>query len=73
MLKLVIFLLIGYVVYRVLRPARPAGKAAQAGDKVEDMLRCAGCGAHFPKGEVVSEAGLNFCSPQHRDQWTQRR
>ncbi len=36
-------------------------------DSAEDMVRCAHCGVHLPKGESMLVAGNFFCSAAHRD------
>ena len=33
----------------------------------EDMVRCAHCGVHLPRGESVRAEGKDFCSAEHRD------
>ena len=33
----------------------------------EDMVRCAHCGVHLPRGESVRAEGKDFCSAGHRD------
>ena len=33
----------------------------------EDMVRCAHCGVHLPKGESVQADGQFFCGTEHRD------
>ena len=33
----------------------------------EDMVRCAHCGVHLPKGERVRSEGEDFCCVEHRD------
>lgn len=48
------------------RQDKPAGK-----DVAEDMVRCAHCGVHLPKGESISAAGNYFCSTAHRDAFRQ--
>lgn len=53
------------------RPREPAPEAAPAA--VSDLVSCAHCGVHLPKGESVSggDAGgpggaRHFCSDEHR-------
>lgn len=33
----------------------------------EDMVRCAYCGVHLPKGESIPGHGQVFCCAAHRD------
>lgn len=67
-----LFLLIAIVVaiYLLVRSygkntARQDKSATQ--DVAEDMVRCAHCGVHLPKGESMLVAGKYFCSAAHRD------
>jgi uncharacterized protein len=48
------------------RPAPPP--APQADDpRVEDMVACAHCGVHLPRGEAVAAPdGVLFCGEPHR-------
>ncbi len=34
---------------------------------IEDMVRCAQCGVHLPKGESIQVDENFFCSAAHRD------
>lgn len=54
------------LVYLLLRSFR---KKIPEQDKmiVDDMVRCAQCGVHLPKGESVQADGHHFCSAAHRD------
>ncbi len=36
--------------------------------KNEDMVRCATCGLHLPKGESIEADGRFFCCEDHRHQ-----
>jgi len=53
-------------VYLLFRSYR---KSLSGKDKIitEDMVRCAQCGVHLPKGESVRSEGKDFCSVEHRD------
>jgi len=57
---------IAAVVYLLIRTFR---KNTVPPDKVapEDMVLCAHCGVHLPKGESVQAEGKFFCSTEHRD------
>lgn len=35
-------------------------------DEPELMVQCAHCGVHFPASEALSQAGMSFCSEEHR-------
>ena len=45
------------------RTTRDAGPSAPPG--AEDMVRCARCGVHLPRGESVVSEQRFFCSSQH--------
>jgi len=64
--RLILLIAIVVVVYLLIRSYR---KNAQQQDKpvVENMVRCAHCGVHLPKGESVQADGQFFCSSEHRD------
>ncbi len=40
--------------------------AVQPNPGGEDMVRCAQCGVHLPKGESFLSQGSFFCSDEHR-------
>lgn len=66
MSRLLLIIAIAVVVYLLIRSYR---KQAPQQDKTdaEDMVRCAHCGVHLPKGESVQVDGRFFCSAEHRD------
>ena len=66
MSRLLLIIAIAAVVYLLIRSFR---KQAPPQDKptTEDMVRCAHCGVHLPKGESVEADGQFFCSPEHHD------
>ncbi|MDP3842421.1 MAG: PP0621 family protein [Oxalobacteraceae bacterium] len=35
-------------------------------DEPELMVQCIHCGVHFPASEALSQAGMLFCSEEHR-------
>ena len=73
MSRLFLFLAIAAVVYLLIRSFRKnaAGKnAPQDEAAAEDMVRCAHCGVHLPKGESVQAEGKFFCGAEHRDAHT---
>lgn len=61
------------IVVAIYLLVRSYGKNASRQDKpvakdiAEDMVRCAHCGVHLPKGESILAAGNFFCSTEHRD------
>ena len=71
MSRLLLLLAIAAVVYLLIRSFRrnAPGKDVPGPGKAaaEDMVRCAHCGVHLPKGESVQADGRDFCSVEHRD------
>jgi uncharacterized protein len=71
MSRLIFFLAIAVVVYLLIKSYRKnaSGKnvPGQDGAVAEDMVRCAHCGVHLPKGESVQADAKYFCSAGHRD------
>lgn len=66
MIKLLFFVLIGGIVYWRLRHPRPAAGAAAVARPVEDMVRCAHCGLHLPRGEALGSGAIWFCGGAHQ-------
>lgn len=66
MSRLLLIIAIAVVVYLLIRSYR---KQVPQQDKpsTEDMVCCAHCGVHLPKGESVQADGQFFCSVDHRD------
>lgn len=66
MSRLLLIIAIVAVVYLLIRAYR---KQAPRQDvtATEDMVRCAHCGVHLPKGESVQADGRYFCSAEHHD------
>ena len=68
MSRLLFFVAIAAVVYLLLRSYRNnSATPPQSPPQTEDMVRCAQCGVHVPKGESVQAQGKNFCCAAHRD------
>ena len=63
------------VVYAVWRAQRRASAPRQGNTQrpsiapTQDMVRCAHCGVHLPRGDAVLEGAhmLYYCSTAHRD------
>ena len=66
MSRLFFLLAIVAVVYLLVRSYRRS-LPRQDDAVVEDMVRCAQCGVHLPRGESVMANGRFFCSAAHRD------
>lgn len=66
MSRLLLIIAIVAVVYLLIRAYRKK-TPQQDVTATEDMVRCAHCGVHLPKGESVQADGRYFCSAEHRD------
>ncbi len=68
MSRLLLLLAIAVVVYLLIKSYRKnAPRQDQDKTVAEDMVRCAHCGVHLPKGESIQAGGNFFCSTEHRD------
>jgi len=66
--RLLFVLAIVAVVYLLFRSYRK-NLSGQDRAVTEDMVRCAHCGVHLPRGESVRAHGRDFCSVDHRDSY----
>ncbi|MDD2916065.1 MAG: PP0621 family protein [Gallionella sp.] len=66
MSRLLLLIAIAVVIYLLVRSYR-RNKPRQDEKIAEDMVRCAHCGVHLPKGESIQANGDFFCSAAHRD------
>lgn len=73
MLKWLIFIAIGFVVYRWLSRGSAALPSGAKREAVEQMVKCAQCGVHFPLNEAVVCEGFHFCCEPHCAAWKQSR
>ena len=56
-----------YFIVRAYARALVAKRPGEAEQKPpEDMVQCAHCGVHLPRGESVAAGGRFFCSTEHR-------
>lgn len=69
LMKWLLFLALGYVAYRWWSRASAARPSGPARGRVEDMVKCAHCGIHFPKNEAVLGDERHFCCEQHSAAW----
>lgn len=67
MSRLLLIIAVVIVVYLLIRSFRKAAPKQQETSAAEDMVRCAHCGVHLPKGESVQTDGRFFCNAEHRD------
>ena len=65
--KIVLFLVVAFVVYAVIRGAnRPAKRRENSVPRTESMVACARCGVNVPRSEALEAAGRLYCSEEHR-------
>lgn len=63
MIRIVLFLIIGYLLYRGVRsliPQRPAVNEDQA-DAVTDLRACSGCGTFIERAQLDDALRCNSC------------
>jgi uncharacterized protein len=66
MSRLFLLMAIAVVVYLLIKSYRK-NVPKQDNPVAEDMVRCAHCGVHLPKGEGILADGHFFCCAEHRD------
>jgi uncharacterized protein len=65
---LVLILLVVLAVWLVRRALRGTTTRSDVGKRAEnhgELVRCAHCGVHLPRGEARQEGGALFCSDEH--------
>lgn len=67
MSRLLLIIAVAVVIYLLVRSFRKQTSQQDKTITAEDMVRCAQCGVHLPKGESVVANGQFFCSTEHRD------
>jgi uncharacterized protein len=67
MSRLLLIIAIVAVVYLLIRSYRKQAPQQQDKPSAEDMVCCAHCGVHLPKGESIQADGKFFCGAEHRD------
>lgn len=68
LLLLVAIAVLIYLLIRVYRKNKPREDKKTA----EDMVRCAHCNVHLPKGESIQSGNDFFCCTEHRDRYLNR-
>ncbi|MDH4215415.1 MAG: PP0621 family protein [Gallionella sp.] len=63
LLFLIAIVIVVYLIFRSFRKNTPP----QDKPVVDEMVRCAHCGVHLPKGESIQGDGQFFCCVEHRD------
>jgi uncharacterized protein len=67
MSRLFLLMAIAVVVYLLIKSYRKNIPKQDNPPVAEDMVRCAQCGVHLPKGESIMVGGNFFCGAEHRD------
>ncbi len=67
MSRLLLIIAIVVLVYLLIRSYRKQAPQQDKTITAEDMVRCAHCGVHLPKGESIEADGRFFCGAGHRD------
>ena len=68
MVKLLFFVVIGLVVFLLLKKKlgqRPQDTPPSKTSDIEDMVKCAHCGVNLPRSEAIFSQGEFFCTPEH--------
>ena len=62
----VLVVLAVWLIRRALRASRPEVKIKESAPPVQqDLVRCARCGVHLPRGEARQAEGLLYCGEEH--------
>ncbi len=67
MARLILVAGVIFVIYLLLRSFKSNKPEVDARSVAEDMVQCAHCGVHLPKGESIEAGGRYFCNAAHRD------
>lgn len=66
--RLILLIAVGLAIYLLLRSLRQPSAKQDAGElRAEDMVRCAYCAVHIPKGESLPADGKYYCCGSHLD------
>jgi hypothetical protein len=65
--KIILFLVLAFVAYMVIKGAARRSRPPAASDRPpEHMVACGRCGVNLPKSEALEEDGRFYCSEEHR-------
>ena len=65
--KIILFLVLAFVAYLVIKGAVRRRQPPAAGDgPPEHMVACKRCGVNLPRSEALVEDGCFYCSEEHR-------
>jgi uncharacterized protein len=62
---IVIIVLAVWLVRRALRGTTTKTEAGKQAESQEQLVRCAHCGVHLPRGEARQAGGALYCSDEH--------
>jgi uncharacterized protein len=65
LVRLLMLLLVAWIGWRIWRLLSARARDASP-PPVEDMVRCAHCAVHLPRGQAVQEGDDWFCCEAHR-------
>jgi uncharacterized protein len=54
-----------WLVRRALRGTATKHEARKQAESQDELVRCARCGVHLPRGEARQAAGALYCSDEH--------
>jgi len=68
-MKYLVVLAVLAVAYTLWRSQRAAARPPQrpGAGAPQDMVACAHCGVHLPRGEALMQRGRSYCCQAHRD------
>ena len=67
--KILLLIIIGLVVYAVIRNYQRSLNQPSATSRertAEDMVKCAHCGVNLPRSEAIYSGGDFYCTPEHK-------
>ena len=65
--KIIVFLVLAFVAYMVIKGAVRRGRPPAAGERPpEHMVACRHCGVNLPRSEALEEDGRFYCGEEHR-------
>lgn len=65
--KIILFLVLAFVAYVVVKGAMRRRRPPTPGDRPpERMVACRHCGVNLPRSEALEENGRFYCSDEHR-------
>ena len=69
MIKILLLIVIGFVVWGVIRAYQRSlikPPAPRNEKSAEDMVKCVHCGVNLPRSEAIYSGGDFFCTPEHK-------